>query len=268
MWQIKSIHVTYLEMIKMSMLIDKHLVSVIMPCYNAQNNILKAIQSVLEQDYQNLELIIIDDNSTDNTINILNRLNDPRINIIFSNINQGAGISRNIGIERAKGRFIAFLDSDDVWLKTKLSEQINFMLENNYRFTFSYYQHLSETGLGKIITAPKFTTYHRSLYGNVIGCLTVIYDTAHFGKQYMPLIRKRQDFGLWLKLLSLEERAYCYPKVLAHYRTDSGMTQNKLNAAKHQWLFYRDTLKLSIIRSTWYFSFYSLYGFLKHYTSR
>lgn len=252
----------------MSMVIDKPLVSVIMPCYNAQNNILKAIQSVLEQDYQNLELIIIDDNSTDNTINILNRLNNPRINIIFSNINQGAGVSRNIGIEKAKGRFIAFLDSDDVWLKTKLSEQINFMLENNYRFTFSYYQHLSETGLGKIITAPKFTTYHRSLYGNVIGCLTVIYDTAHFGKQYMPLIRKRQDFGLWLKLLSLEKKAYCYPKVLAHYRTDSGMTQNKLNAAKHQWGFYRDTLNLGLLRSTWYFLFYSLNGFLKHYTTK
>lgn len=244
------------------------LVSVIMPCYNAQNNILNAIQSVLTQDYQNLELIIIDDSSTDDTINILNQLKDPRINLIFSKKNQGAGVSRNIGIEQAKGRFIAFLDSDDLWLKTKLSEQINFMLENNYRFTFSYYQHLSEAGLGKIITAPKFTTYHRSLYGNVIGCLTVIYDTAHFGKQFMPLIRKRQDFGLWLKLLSLENKAYCYPKVLAHYRTDSGMTQNKLNAAKHQWFFYRDTLKLNLFSSLWYFTFYSFNGFFKHYTSK
>ena len=111
MWQRKSIPAIYLATIKMSIEIDKPLVSVIMPCYNAQNNIQESIQSVLDQDYQNLELIIIDDNSTDDTVNILNQQKDPRINIILSKKNQGAGVSRNIGIERAKGRFIAFLDS-------------------------------------------------------------------------------------------------------------------------------------------------------------
>lgn len=240
------------------------LVSVIMPCYNAEKNIKDSIQSVLEQEYQNVELIIIDDNSTDTTTEILKGITDPRVTIILSDKNNGAGYSRNKGIEKANGRFIAFLDSDDLWLKNKLKEQVSFMLDNNYHFTFSYYQHLSNQGLGKVITAPKFTTYHRSLYGNVIGCLTVIYDTEHFGKQYMPLIRKRQDFGLWLTLLSIEKKAYCYPKVLAHYRTDSGMTQNKLNAAKHQWQFYRRVLKFNPIKSFWFFSFYTINGLLKH----
>lgn len=248
----------------MSIISNIPLVSVIMPCYNAEQNIQASIQSVLEQEYQNLELIIIDDKSTDTTTEILKNITDPRVNIILSEKNNGAGYSRNKGIEKAKGRFIAFLDSDDIWLKDKLKEQVSFMLDNNYYFTFSYYQHLSNDGLGKVITAPNFTTYHKSLYGNVIGCLTVIYDTAYFGKQYMPLIRKRQDFGLWLTLLSKTKKAYCYPKVLAYYRTDSGMTQNKLNAAKYQWQFYRNVLKLAPLKSCWYFSFYTINGFLKH----
>lgn len=248
----------------MNLFSDKPLVSVIMPCYNAEKNIQESIQSVLEQEYDNLELIIIDDNSTDNTRSILNKIDDPRVYIILSDENHGAGYSRNKGIESAKGRFIAFLDSDDIWLKNKLKEQISFMLDNNYKFTFSYYQHLSNNGLGKTITAPAFTTYHKSLYGNVIGCLTAIYDTDYFGKQYMPLIRKRQDFGLWLTLLSKEKKAYCYPKVLAYYRTDSGMTQNKLNAARYQWQFYREVLKLNPFQTFWYFSFYTINGFLKH----
>ncbi len=246
------------------MLANNPLVSVIMPCYNAEKNINKSIDSVLNQKYQNLELIIIDDNSSDSTREILAQLADPRIKIIYSSKNFGAGYSRNKGIENASGRFIAFLDSDDIWLENKLSEQIPFMLNNNYKFTYTHYQHISNEGLGKVITAPECTTYQKSLYGNVIGCLTVIYDCQHFGKQYMPLIRKRQDFGLWLTLLSIEKKAYCYPKVLAHYRTDSGMTQNKLNAAKHQWQFYREVLKLNRFKSSWYFVFYSLNGFLKH----
>ncbi|EKT61277.1 glycosyltransferase family 2 protein [Providencia sneebia] len=240
------------------------LVSVIMPCYNSEKNIQESIDSVLNQEYQNVELIIVDDNSTDSTVNILNNITDPRVSIILSKKNNGAGYSRNIGIEKAKGRFIAFLDSDDIWIKSKLKEQISFMLTHDYPFTFSYYQHFSSKGLEQVITAPEYTTYQKSLYGNVIGCLTVIYDTQRFGKQYMPLIRKRQDFGLWLTLLSLEKKAYCYPKVLAYYRIDSGMTQNKFNAAKYQWQFYRHVMKFNPIKSSWYFSFYTINGFLKH----
>ena len=250
----------------MNIAANNPLVSVIMPCYNAEKYIEESINPVLSQDYKNLELIIIDDNSSDSTHKILSNIADPRVRVFLSGENQGAGASRNKGISEAKGRFIAFLDSDDIWLKNKLNEQIIFMLNNNYSFTYSYYQHLSCEGLGKIITAPKSTTYQKSLYGNVIGCLTVIYDTLHFGKQYMPLIRKRQDFGLWLKLLSLEKKAYCYPKVLAHYRIDSGMTQNKLNAAKYQWYFYRNILKMNKMQTCWYFSFYTINGFLKHTT--
>ncbi|WP_347815226.1 glycosyltransferase family 2 protein [Morganella sp. GD04133] len=244
---------------------DKYLVSVIMPCFNSEEHIQEAIHSVLSQHYRNLELIIVDDNSTDGTIDILSKVNDNRVKIIYSDKNNGAGVSRNLGIEKAKGRFIAFLDSDDRWSENKLSEQIKFMIDNDYYFTYSYYQHFSRSGPGKIIYTPAYTTYKKSLYGNVIGCLTAIYDTARFGKKYMPLIRKRQDFALWLSLLSEEEKAYCCPKILAHYRTDSGMTQNKVNAAKHQWHFYRFTLNYGIMKSLWYFSFYTINGIIKHF---
>ncbi|SUC11881.1 glycosyl transferase family protein [Proteus mirabilis] len=117
-----------------------YLVSIIMPCFNSEKYISEAIESVLKQTYSNFELIIIDDNSTDSTLKIINSFRDNRITIISFDENQGAGVARNKGIEVANGRFIAFLDSDDLWSKNKLEAQIKFMLDNNYHLTYSYYQ--------------------------------------------------------------------------------------------------------------------------------
>ncbi|UNH23496.1 glycosyltransferase family 2 protein [Moellerella wisconsensis] len=241
----------------------QELVSIIMPCYNASHYIKDSINSVLNQTYQNFELIIIDDLSTDDSINIINSYSDSRIKLIQLTQNSGAGIARNTGIEAAQGRFIAFLDSDDLWRQNKLEVQLEYMKKGQYPLTYTQYQKFSQLGKGKLVIPPNTVTYNELLYCNVIGCLTAIYDTTILGKQFMPLIRKRQDMGLWLKILSQGHTAYCCPQVLADYRTDSGMTQNKLNVAKYQWMFYRQELNFNIIKSTKYFIGYAIKGVIR-----
>lgn len=251
--------------INMNSQLEKHLVSVIMPCFNSSKYIEQSIDSVLSQRYRNIELIIIDDASTDNSIDIINSYTDHRIKLITLDKNHGAGFARNKGIDLANGRFIAFLDSDDIWKENKLELQIPFMLENRYALTYTYYQQFSAIGIGKKVQPPLSVNYNELVYCNVIGCLTAVYDTILLGKQYMPLIRKRQDMGLWLNILSQCDIAYCLPHILSEYRTDSGMTKNKLSAAKSQWLFYRTELKFGILKTLITFIKYAYKGIIKKY---
>lgn len=241
------------------------LVSIIMPSFNSEKTISQSIESVLNQSYSNWELLITDDKSYDSTVKIISTYveNDKRIKFFSSEVNGGAGKARNNSIKMAKGRFIAFLDADDLWLPDKLFKQINFMLENRYLFTYSQYQKFSSTAELGIIRPPKTISYQKLLYGNVIGCLTAIYDAESLGKHYMPLIRKRQDMGLWLEILKKVSKAYCYNEVLAKYRIDSGMTQNKFSVLKYQWLFYRQVVGLSFLQSLMKFTVYAYKGFIK-----
>ncbi|TMO22086.1 glycosyltransferase family 2 protein [Pseudoalteromonas sp. S4741] len=245
---------------------EKPLVSVIMPAYNAEKYIAQSIDSVVKQSYQNWELLITDDRSNDNTQQIVKQYSnqDSRIKLFVNEENGGAGVARNNSIKQAKGRFIAFLDADDQWLAEKLTTQISFMLKNNYAFTFTAYQKIEGDKKGGILIPPKFTCYKKLLSSNVIGCLTAVYDTEMLGKKYMPLIRKRQDMGLWLDILKVIPKAQSIPNVLALYRVDSGMTQNKLEILKWQWLFYREVVKLNVFKATYHFFIYSVKGFLKH----
>jgi len=247
---------------------EQPLVSIIMPAYNAELHIAESIDSVISQTYSNWELLITDDRSTDTTQKIINEyaIQDSRIKLFINDENGGAGIARNNSIKQSVGRFIAFLDADDKWLPEKLTTQISFMLRNNYAFTFTAYQKLEGETLKGTVTPPQFTTYNKLLNSNVIGCLTAVYDTNVLGKHYMPVIRKRQDMGLWLSLLKQVPKSYSLPDVLALYRVDSGMTQNKFKILKWQWLFYRDVLELNIFRATYHFFIYSVKGFLKHST--
>lgn len=245
---------------------EEPLVSVIMPAYNAERYISESIQSVLAQTYTNWELLITDDLSSDETQSIVKKFasNDPRIKLYVSIENGGAGSARNNSIKHANGRFIAFLDADDQWMPEKLAKQIGFMLNNNYELTFTAYKKL-EGGTSKgLVIPPSYTTYKKLLNGNVIGCLTAVYDASKLGKQYMPLIRKRQDMGLWLQILKLTSKAYSLPDALALYRIDSGMTQNKFEILRWQWLFYREVVKLNLFRTVYHFLIYSVKGFLKH----
>lgn len=243
-------------------------VTIIMPSYNSENFIIESIESVLAQTYSNWELIIVDDCSPDDSNKIIAKYidSDSRIKLIKLEKNSGPAVARNTAIEAANGRYIAFLDSDDVWLPNKLEKQIKFMQDNDLAFTYSSYKLVGEDNedLGLFITKDKIS-YFDMLKTCSVGCLTAIYDTEKIGKQYMPLILKRQDYGLWLKILKLigETRGILEP--LATYRIrKNSVSSNKVKAAKYQWKIYREIEKLSFLKSLYYFVFYAYNGVTKY----
>lgn len=241
-------------------------VSIIMPSFNSSSYISDAIRSVQNQTFKNWELIIVDDCSSDNTFEKVNLfLTDSRIKFHRLDKNSGAAVARNYAIRKALGRFIAFLDSDDIWLPYKLERQIGFMLKNSIYFSYSSYYKIDDDGnIFREVLVPSKVSYSQLLKTNVIGCLTAVYDTDFFGKVEMPLIRKRQDFGLWLKLLKSVEQAVAVEESLSLYRVRlSSISNNKLDAAKYTWRLYRDVERLSILKCIYYFSFYALGGFFR-----
>lgn len=246
---------------------SNHLVSVITPLYNAEAYIEKTILSILNQKYINWELLIIDDCSKDQSVTVVKKFVelDSRVKLIQLENNSGAAVARNKGIEYATGRFIAFLDSDDTWHPEKLNHQIDFMLKNNYAFTYTAYHKLDEnSNYLSMVNIPEKTNYNELLKTCVIGCLTAIYDTNQLGKVTFPLIRKRQDFALWLKILKKVPFAYGLNEDLASYtiRSDS-ISANKFKAAQYNWYLYRNIEHLSVFKSVYYFSHYVIKGIIR-----
>ncbi len=235
----------------------KSLVSIITPSYNSSNFIEKTIDSVLEQSYQNWEMIIVDDVSTDNSVEIIQKYvnKDKRIKLIQLGKNSGPAVARNTSIKNAKGKYLAFLDSDDLWKKDKLEKQIKFMEDNNSSFSYSSYELIDEDGNDLNIVknpSPKIT-YHELLKENQIGCLTAIYDQEKLGKIYMPLIRKRQDFGLWLKILKKIDHADKIDENLAIYRVrKNSVSSNKIDLLKYNFELFNKHQNLSKIVSAYY----------------
>lgn len=241
--------------------IIKPLISIITPLYNAESYIERAIKSVNRQTLGSWEHLIIDDCSTDNSYALVEKLAlvDSRIKLLQNEKNSGAAVSRNRGIEAAKGRYIAFLDSDDQWLEKKLQVQLDFMKHKNINFSFSYYNRIDENGnpLGTMKNLPNKVDYHSTIKNNKIGCLTVMYDTNYFGKVYMKNIRKRQDFALWLELLRATEYAYCIPEILATYTIrPNSVSSNKLSLVKYHWNVYHNIEGHSAIKSLYYVLYY------------
>jgi glycosyltransferase involved in cell wall biosynthesis len=237
-----------------------------MPAYNSSATIRESINSVLGQSFTEWELIVVDDCSCDETINIVREVSDQdeRIKLIKLNKNSGAGTARNHAIREAKGRYIAFLDSDDLWHPAKLQKQIGFMIQSGEPFTYTRYEVQTQDGYSKELFPPNYATYQSILRTNYIGCLTAVYDSKYFGKMYMPTLRKRQDMALWLSLLEKVEQAVLIDDCLAIYRNDTGMTQNKLKAAQAQYHLYRHHLRLPFLRSCFYMATYTFNGIIKH----
>lgn len=223
------------------------------------------------QTFQEWELIVVDDASKDDTVDIVEDLTkqDSRINIIRLSQNNGSAIARNIGIRMACGRYIAFLDSDDIWYKDKLRQQIKFMEQKNVPFTYTAYERINEKGdVINCVDIPEAVTYSELLCNSVIGCLTAVYDRQVLGTLEMPLIKKRQDLGLWLHILRHIPMAYGLPVVLAQYRVRSGsISSSKISAAKYTWLLYRNYEKLPIMPAMWFFTRYTISGIRKTYLS-
>jgi len=243
------------------------IVSVVTPSYNSSQTIEETIKSVLSQVFSAWELIIVDDCSSDDSVDVIKKYSseDSRIKLIVLDENSGAAVARNRGIEEASGRYIAFLDSDDIWLPEKLETQLAFMREVHASFVYSAYQKIDKDGNDKgEVMVPAKVSYTDILRSNSIGCLTAMYDTDYFGKVYMPEIRKRQDLGLWLKLLKRVDCAYGINEILAQYRVhSSSISANKVAAAKFQWKLYREIEQLNIFYAFYVFLHYAIGGVLK-----
>lgn len=243
------------------------LVSIITASYNSEKFISQTINSILSQTYQYFELLITDDCSDDNTLREVEKFaaKDNRIRYFKLESNQGPGIARNNSIYNSTGRFIAFCDSDDQWKPTKLEKQINFMLTKQVAFSFSSYDIINENNkyLGKV-KAKTEVDYKDMLKNNYIHCLTAIYDTKYLGKVYMPSIRKRQDWALWLKLLKRVEKAYSVQEPLAIYRNRNFSTSsNKIEMLQYNWAIYHKIEKFSKLHSIFLLIRFLYYYLLK-----
>jgi glycosyltransferase involved in cell wall biosynthesis len=243
------------------------LVSVIMPCYNASNTILHSIESVLNQSYKRLELIIIDDFSTDNSLSIILKFQktDKRVKLIKNNTNKGVSYSRNRGIDNALGKYIAFIDSDDYWDLDKINIQINYMLDNDWDITFtSYYRiDLSGTILSTVNLKNKIISYSDLLKGNVIAMSSSIVK-----KEKIQNIRfeniGHEDYLFWLSILKNGTLAYPIKSFLTYYTVhNNSLSSNKFKAISYTWCIYRNNLNYSLLKSLYFYFVHLLNSVIK-----
>ena len=241
----------------------KSLISIITTAYNAEKYLEETVASVQTQTYKNWELILVDDGSTDGSLAIAQSLakSDKRIKVI-SLKNSGAAIARNAGISLAKGNYICFIDSDDLWLPEKLEKQLSFMQSKNCAFSFTGYEFADESGKpnGKKVNVPASLNYKQSLKNTIIWTSTVMLNMNLLNKKdiMMPNLKKGQDTATWWKILKQINKAYGIDAVTAYYRRHSNtLSSNKFKALKRTWNLYRKTEKLSCIYSLYNFSCYA-----------
>lgn len=239
--------------------------TIITPIYNGEDFLEETLKSILNQTYNEWESILVNDNSTDSSLKIAEKYAklDPRFKIINLRTSNGAAKARNIGIEVAQGRFIAFLDSDDLWANDKLEKQINYMTANKVGFTYTNYSQFGEASNSDVnIYAPKKINYSQLIKANYIGCLTVVYDTSEKGKFYFPLTKKRHDFALWLTMLKKFNYAHNVGEFLARYRVhDNSLSSNKKDAFQSYFHILHDIEKVNKFIAFYYtvrFSFISI----------
>ena len=241
----------------------RKLVSVITPTYNCGAFIGKTIESVQAQTYTDWEMVIVDDCSADNTREVVERYaeKDSRIYYHILPENSGAAVARTKAMQLAKGNFMAFLDSDDLWMPDKLQRQLDFMQKNSYAFTCTAYEQIDEDGnlLNKTVKTVKKTNYNRLLLDCPVGNSTVMYNVDAIGKFEVPNIRKRNDDALWLAMLKKEKYIYGMPDVLMQYRIrKNSISSNKLQLIKYHWILYREIEHLNVFRSAFHICWWCL----------
>jgi len=244
------------------------LVSIITASYNSQPYIAHTIRSVQQQTYTNWEMIIVDDCSTDNSLELIEEfLKDPRVKLLRHNKNKGIVAARNYAIERSGGNIIAILDSDDIWMPYKLERQIAIYRKTpGTAMVYSDYDYINDDGqsLNKIIRAPAKVGYYDILKSCSIGCLTSTYNVDVLGKIYFRQ-HGHEDYILWLDILKRGFEAINAGEILARYRiTRNSISSNKVRAAKWQFKIYRNIEGLSLFKTLYYFSWYTFKGIRKH----
>jgi hypothetical protein len=237
------------------------MVSIVTPLYNSAKYIGDTIESVQSQIYSHWELIVVDDGSTDGSTDMVRQFQakDNRIRLICLDANRGPAVARNTGIEAARGRYIVFLDSDDIWFPHLLETELAYMNQKNAAIVFASYERAGEdlkTNIGPFIV-PREVRYRDLLKTCSISCLTGMYDTEKVGKVYMPDFYKREDYGVWLAILKQGYTAWGIQEPLALYRIrETSVSRNKLLVATQQWKYYRTEEKLSLPESAYYFGWY------------
>lgn len=239
----------------------KGLVSVIMPTYNCGRFITETIASIQAQTYTNWEIEIVDDCSTDDTKVVVEALmeEDSRIHYYCLETNSGAAVARTESMKRAQGEYMAFCDSDDLWMPDKLERQLAFMNENGYAFSCTAYEQIDEesNSLSRVIKTVKKTDYNRLLLDCPVGNSTVMYNVGMMGKFEVPNIRKRNDDALWLTMLKKEKYIWGMPDVLMKYRIrKNSISSNKLAVIKYHWILYREIEHLSVLRSVFHICYW------------
>jgi teichuronic acid biosynthesis glycosyltransferase TuaG len=246
------------------------LVSIITPCFNAADFIAETIRSVQNQTFTDWEWFIMDDCSDDASVSIIAEYakNDVRIKLLPLKKNVGAAVARNMGIALAKGKYMTFIDADDVWSQRFLAENVSRIAQSEGFLCASYemYDVTLNRKLGELIV-PEYATYSAILKTNTISCLTAFIDISRLGKEFMPEIKYRQDMGLWLKYLKKINRVEGIFESLAIYRIrKQSLSHNKINLLKHQWTFYREVENLSLLKSSYYFTIWMYYGSKKYWS--
>lgn len=245
------------------------LVSIITPSYNSAKFIAETIQSVQNQTYSNWEMIIVDDGSSDETENVVLSIieNDNRIQFHKLSQNSGPAVARNTGIEKASGDYMTFIDADDIWFPTFIENNIKTIQKTGIPFVFSSYRRANEQleFVYSDFIVPHKVSYTDILKSNSISCLTAFVDIKKLGKKYMPLIRKRQDMGLWLNYLKVIPFAHGIQETQAIYRIrENSLSRKKSDLIKYQWQFYREVENLNVFQSAYYMLHWMYRGFMKY----
>lgn len=245
------------------------LVSIITPSYNSAKFIAETIQSVQNQTYKKWEMIIVDDGSSDETESVVLSIiqNDNRIQFHKLSQNSGPAVARNTGIEKASGDYMTFIDADDIWFPTFIENNIKTIKETGIPFVFSSYRRSNEEleFVYSDFIVPHKVSYTDILKSNSISCLTAFLDIKKLGKKYMPLIRKRQDMGLWLNYLKVIPFAHGIQETQAIYRIrENSLSRKKSDLIKYQWQFYREVEKLNVFESSYYMLHWMYRGFMKY----
>ena len=225
------------------------LVSIVMPSYNTGEYIADSIKSIQTQTYENWELLIVDDCSTDNSIEVIKSFDDTRIVLLRNKVNSGAAVSRNYALREAKGRWIAFLDSDDTWVPKKLEKQIKFMKENNYAFTFTDYRIcLNGKWMPYVNTAPMVVTKRKMYNYCYFSTITVMYDREKIGLIQIANLKKNNDYAMWLQAIE-KSNAYRLPECLSFYIKHEGSISSgsKVKLIKWHYILFREGLGKSPI---------------------
>lgn len=241
---------------------NQPLVSVIMPCYNMASYVSDSIKSVIAQTYPHWELLIVDDASTDETVNIIKSYAqaDSRIKFAIKKQNSGISDTRNLCIQMAQGQFLAFLDADDIWHPEKLEKQLSFMMAKNIGFTYSTYDWIDEDGkvMNKSINTIGNLDYKTYLRNTIIGCSTVMVNKTITGDVIVPKFRTSEDTATWLDILRKGLLAYAIDESLVSYRIRrKSASSNKIRASIDLWKVYRQHEKLPFFKAIYYFSCYA-----------